>query len=56
MIKISWHEFFIVLLIMFPCLLIQEIQIKILTQISVLVSFFGGMYYMGWLHKKRGRK
>ena len=39
------YSFFIVFSIMFVCLNLQEFKIKILTQLSVLISFFGGMLF-----------
>ena len=53
------YSFFIVYTTMVVCLLIQEMQIKFLTQFSVLVSFIGGMVYMILILKKieqRGKK
>ena len=46
------YSFFIVFSIFFVCLIMQEMQIKILSRLSLLVSFIGGMFYMAIVIKK----
>lgn len=52
-IRVLWYDFFMVFVVMLFCLSIQELQIKIITQFSVLISFFGGMWSIILVNKWR---
>ena len=54
--KFPWYLFFIVFFIMFISISLSEIQNNLISKISILASFMGGMYYMNLVSKEIDRR
>lgn len=54
--ELKWYLFFPTLIIMFISLAIKGMQNNFISNLSVLVSFFGGMYCMYLIYKTEKRR